>query len=183
MNRESLEVTEIFRSIQGESTWAGHLCIFVRLARCNLRCSWCDTRRAFQPGREASVDELMAEVERLGPGLIELTGGEPLLQPASVTLMERLLAAGRTVLLETNGTLPIGEVPRAVHKIVDLKAPGSGESEKNLWENLELLSSRDEIKIVLAGRADYEWARDQVRARELHLLCRAVTLSPVHGAL
>ncbi len=193
----TLEVTEIFRSIQGESTWAGHPCVFVRLAGCNLRCSWCDSAYSFSPGTIHTVEEVVAAVSALEQSseqddqsdpprpskLVQVTGGEPLLQPASVYLMERLLETGHTVLLETSGALSISEVPAAVRKIMDLKAPGSGEAGANLWENLEHLSMRDEIKIVVSGREDYEWARLQIRRRGLAGRCGAVLLAPVHGSL
>ncbi len=183
MKKEGLKLVEVFRSIQGESSWAGYPCVFVRLGGCNLRCVWCDTVYARDGGRWTSLEETLEEVSRLGPGLVEITGGEPLLQPASITLMERLLAAGRTVLLETSGSISIEDVPREVHKIVDLKAPGSRESASNRWENLSHMAPHDEIKIVIADRSDYEWAREVIAGHDLERLCRAVHLSPAGPVL
>lgn len=180
---ERLRLTEIYRSIQGESTFAGMPCVFVRTTGCNLRCVWCDSEYTFSGGRWWALEEILAEVERLGPGLVEVTGGEPLLQAAVVPLMARLLEAGRTVLLETSGSLPVDEVPAGVHKIVDLKAPGSGEAPANLWENLDRLGEGDEVKIVIAGAEDYAWAKEAMRSRGIAERVGAVLLSPVHGAL
>jgi 7-carboxy-7-deazaguanine synthase len=175
-----LRVCEIFHSIQGESTHAGLPCVFVRLSGCNLRCRWCDTAYAFRDGREMTVAEVVAEVERHGCPLVEVTGGEPLLQPEAVPLMEELLRRGRRVLLETGGSLPIEGVPEGVLRIVDVKCPGSGEAAANRWENLDNLRPGDEVKFVIAGREDYRWATGQVRSRDLAARC-AVLFSPVHG--
>ena len=176
-----LTVNEIFYSIQGESTYAGRPCVFVRLTACDLRCSWCDTPYAFDEGRKQTVDDVMAEVERHGCQLVEITGGEPLLQEDVYELMNRLLAQGRTVMLETGGHRPIDRVPSAVVKIVDVKCPGSGESDRNDWRNLERLSPHDEVKFVVKDRADYEFARDVIRGRTLASRCAAILISPVHG--
>ncbi|MDH3297204.1 MAG: 7-carboxy-7-deazaguanine synthase QueE [Gemmatimonadota bacterium] len=165
-----MRVTEIFHSIQGESSYAGLPCVFVRTTGCNLRCVWCDTAYAFQGGRDMSVSEILAEVERLGGGcrLVELTGGEPLLQLDIGELAEALIGRGFTVLVETSGSVPVDRVPEAAVKIVDFKCPGSGEVESNDWTNLERMDpTRDEIKFVIADRADYAWARDQVVERQL----------------
>jgi 7-carboxy-7-deazaguanine synthase len=178
-----LTVTEIFHSIQGESTRAGELCVFVRLTACDLRCSWCDTAYAFHEGRKMSLDEVMAAVDAYGCGLVEVTGGEPLLQEDVYPLMERLLASGRTVLLETGGHRSIERVPRAVVKIVDVKCPGSGEAGRNDWANLDRLAPHDEVKFVLKDRADYEYARDVIARHDLPSRAAAVLLSPVHGEL
>jgi 7-carboxy-7-deazaguanine synthase len=178
-----LTVNEIFYSIQGESTRAGHPCVFVRLTACDLRCSWCDTPYAFVEGTKRSLDDVVAEVERYGCPLVEITGGEPLLQEDAYPLMQRLLAAGRTVMLETGGHRSIAEVPRNVVKIVDVKCPGSGEDDKNLWHNLELLAPHDEVKFVIRDRADYEFAVDVMRRYDLPSRCAAVLFSPVHGVL
>ena len=178
-----LTVNEIFYSIQGESTDAGRPCVFVRLTACDLRCTWCDTEYAFHEGRSMSVDAVMAEVDRHGCELVEITGGEPLLQPDVYPLMERLLARGRTVLLETGGHRPLDRVPAAVRKIVDVKCPGSGESARNHWENLASLAPHDEVKFVIKDRTDYEFARDVVARHELASRAAAVLLSPVHGVL
>ncbi len=178
-----LTVNEIFYSIQGESTRAGRPCVFVRLTACDLRCSWCDTPYAFHEGRKRSVEEVVAEVERYDCPLVEITGGEPLLQAEVYPLMERLLADGRTVMLETGGHRPISQVPRAVVKIVDVKCPGSGESDKTEWRNLDALAPHDEVKFVVNDRADYEFAREVIDRYELPSRCAAVLLSPVHGVL
>ena len=165
-----MKVTEIFYSIQGESSYAGRPCVFVRTTGCNLRCVWCDTEYAFYGGRDMSVDEVFEEIERLGHGcrLVELTGGEPLLQRDIGDLARRLVSAGYTVLCETSGSVTVGRVPAEVVKIMDIKCPGSGEAEANDWRNLELLKpGQDELKLVIAGREDYEWAVRQLRERDL----------------
>jgi len=178
-----LTVNEIFHSIQGESTRAGDRCVFVRLTGCDLRCSWCDTPYAFHEGRKMSVDEVLSAVEGYGCPLVEITGGEPLLQEEVYDLMDRLLAAGHTVMLETGGHRPIDRVPARVVKIVDIKCPGSGESAENHWANLDRLAPHDEIKFVLADRGDYEFARDLVLRLDLTSRAAAILLSPVHGTL
>ena len=178
-----LTVTEIFYSIQGESTRAGRPCVFVRLTACDLRCTWCDTPYAFHDGQKQSVDEVIAAVERHECPLVEITGGEPLLQEDVYDLMDRLLARGLTVLLETGGHHPTDRVPSDVVKIVDVKCPGSGEVDRNDWSNLDRLLPHDEVKFVLNDRADYEFARDVVRSRDLGSRCAAVLMSPVHGVL
>ena len=178
-----LTVNEIFYSIQGESTRAGCACVFVRLTACDLRCSWCDTPYAFHEGRKASIDDVVAVVERYDCPLVEITGGEPLLQDDVYPLMERLLAAGRTVMLETGGHRPLTRVPAAVVKILDVKCPGSGESVHNDWSNLDQLAPHDEVKFVIADRADYDFACDVIRCRDLAPRCAAILFSPVHGGL
>ena len=178
-----LTVNEIFHSIQGESTHAGRPCVFVRLTACDLRCSWCDTPYAFYEGQKMSLDDVMTAVEGYGCSLVELTGGEPLLQKDVYPLMERLLASGKTVLVETGGHLSLAGVPPAVHKIMDVKCPGSGESHRVDWSNLERLSPTDEVKLVLRDRADYEYARDVLSRHELAQKVGAVLFSPVHGVL
>ena len=178
-----LTVNEIFYSIQGESTRAGRPCVFVRLTACDLRCSWCDTEYAFHEGRKMSIDEVVAAVDRYACPLVEITGGEPLLQDDVYELMERLLADDRTVMLETGGHRPITKVPRAVIKIVDVKCPGSGEADKNDWTNLDRLAPHDEEKFVIADRADYEFARDAVARHQLASRALATLFSPVHGVL
>ncbi len=180
-------ITEIFRSIQGESSYAGLPCIFVRLTGCNLRCSWCDSEYTFSGGRRMSVEEVLAAVRGLTPEngrglgsrLIEITGGEPLLQESEVVpLMELLLDEGYTVLLETSGERPLASVPAAVHKIVDVKCPASGEGDSFRLENLEGLTPGDEVKFVLADRGDYEFARDFVRRHDLAKRVGSVIFSP-----
>jgi 7-carboxy-7-deazaguanine synthase len=178
-----LTINEIFYSIQGESTRAGRPCVFVRLTACDLRCAWCDTPYAFHEGRKQSVDEVVEAVERHDCPLVEITGGEPLLQEDVYDLMRRLLARGRTVMLETGGHRPIDRVPADVVKIVDIKCPGSGEVDRNDWANLDRLSSHDEVKFVVGDRADYEFARDVIERRDLASRCAAVLVSPVHGVL
>jgi 7-carboxy-7-deazaguanine synthase len=178
-----LTVNEIFHSIQGESTYAGRPCVFVRLTACDLRCSWCDTPYAFYEGRKMSLDEVIAAVEPYGCELVELTGGEPLLQKDVYPLMERLLTSGMTVLIETGGHQSLAEVPPAVHKIMDIKCPGSGESHRMDWSNLDRLSSTDEVKFVIRDREDYEYAHDVLLRHELDRKVGAVLFSPVHGVL
>lgn len=178
-----LTINEIFHSIQGESTHSGRPCVFVRLTACDLRCSWCDTPYAFTEGRKLSVDDVVGQVGRYGCDLVELTGGEPLLQRDVYPLMDRLLENGLTVMVETGGHLSIEEVPRRVIRIVDVKCPGSGESAKNHWENLGLLAPHDEVKFVIRDRVDYEFARDVVARHELAVRTTAVLFSPVHGVL
>lgn len=178
-----LTINEIFFSVQGESTWAGRPCVFVRLTACDLRCSWCDTPYAFYEGRKRTIDDVVREVEAFGCPLVEVTGGEPLLQESVYPLMERLLAGGKTVLLETGGHRSTSRVPEGVVTILDVKCPGSGESARTCWDNLERLRARDEVKFVVKDRADYEFARDVLVARDLAARASAVHLSPVHGVL
>jgi len=178
----TLVVHEVYASIQGESTWAGVPCVFVRLSACHLRCTWCDTPHAFDQGRRENVDDVVARAHGFGIPLIEITGGEPLLQPGVYPLMTRLCDLGHRVLLETSGSLDIAQVDPRVVRIVDLKCPGSGEVARNRWENLALLRGTDELKFVLADRADYEWAREVVRTRGLGT-GPVVLLSTVHGQL
>jgi 7-carboxy-7-deazaguanine synthase len=178
-----LTVNEIFHSIQGESTRAGRPCVFVRLTACDLRCSWCDTPYAFHEGRKMSVDEVVAAVRQHGCPLVELTGGEPLLQDEVYPLMDRLLADGLTVMLETGGHRPITRVPAAVVKIVDVKCPGSGEAGRNDWDNLDRLAPHDEVKFVVQDRADYDFACDVIARHDLVPRTAAVLISPVHGVL
>jgi 7-carboxy-7-deazaguanine synthase len=178
-----LTINEIFYSIQGESTRAGLPCVFVRLTACDLRCSWCDTPYAFHEGRRMSVEDVAAAVGEQGCDLVEITGGEPLLQEDVYPLMERLLASGFKVLLETGGHRPIDRVPAAVVKIVDVKCPGSGESGRNHWPNLGRLAPHDEVKFVIRDREDYEFARTVIEERGLATRAGAILMSPVHGVL
>jgi 7-carboxy-7-deazaguanine synthase len=178
-----LTVNEIFHSIQGESTFAGEPCVFVRLTACDLRCSWCDTPYAFHEGRKMSVDEVLTEVERFGCSMVEVTGGEPLLQRDVYPLMSRLLESGKTVLLETGGHRSIEDVPAGVVRVVDVKCPGSGESDKMDWENLKRVNRSDQVKFVIKDRADYEFARDIVRRDRINERVAAVLFSPVHGVM
>ena len=178
-----LTINEIFHSIQGESTHTGRPCVFVRLTGCDLRCVWCDTPYAFHEGRKLDVDEVIADVEQYRCDLVEITGGEPLLQKDVYPLMDLLLAAGATVLLETGGHVSVARVPAAVVKVMDVKCPGSGECDRNAWANLSRLTDRDQVKFVIADRVDYEFARDVVRRHTLDTRCRAVLFSPVHDVL
>ena len=178
-----LTINEIFHSIQGESSHSGRPCVFVRLTACDLRCSWCDTPYAFTEGSKMSIDDVVQKVDEFGCDLVELTGGEPLLQKDVYPLMRRLLDAGRTVMVETGGHLSIEKVPQEVIRIVDVKCPGSGEAARNHWDNLARLSLHDEVKFVIRDRADYEYARDVVTKHDLVARTAAVLLSPVHGVL
>jgi 7-carboxy-7-deazaguanine synthase len=178
-----LTINEIFHSIQGESTHAGRPCVFVRLTACDLRCSWCDTTYAFHEGRKMSVEDVLAQVRGFGCDVVEITGGEPLLQPDVYPLMQGLLADGRTVLLETGGHRSVQEVPSDVIRVIDVKCPGSGEADRNHWANLDQLRPSDEVKFVIKDRVDYEYARDVVVAHRLTGRCAAVLFSPVHAVL
>ena len=178
-----LTINEIFYSVQGESTYAGRPCVFVRLTACDLRCSWCDTPYAFHEGKKRSIEDVLQEVEGYPCPLVEVTGGEPLLQEAVYPLMESLLAKGKTVLLETGGHRSTARVPGDVVTILDVKCPGSGESHRNCWENLENVRSHDEIKFVVKDRGDYEFARDVTSQRSLAGRVTAIHFSPVHGVL
>ncbi|UCC25079.1 MAG: radical SAM protein [Gemmatimonadales bacterium] len=183
-----LRVTEVFHSIQGESTWAGMPCTFIRLTGCPLRCVWCDTTYSFHGGERRTIDELVAEAKGIGTLLVEVTGGEPLAHPNAFVLIRRLLDDGFTVLVETSGAVDVSPRDPRCHLIMDLKCPGSGEVDKNLWSNLDHLSARDEVKFVIADRADYEWTREVIRERGLGSrvrdeALRALLVSPVHGAV
>jgi 7-carboxy-7-deazaguanine synthase len=176
-----MQITEIYKSLQGESTYAGLPCVFVRLTGCNLRCSWCDTEYSFYGGKKMTPEEVLDEVESLSPhgGLVEITGGEPMLQERElVPLMQRVLDSGYKVLLETSGERPLERVPANVIKIVDVKCPDSGEGDTFRLENLEVLQPHDEIKFVISGRGDYEFARDFTRRQDLAHRVNAVLFSP-----
>lgn len=182
--RGFLRVTEIFHSIQGESTWAGLPCVFVRLTGCPLRCVWCDTEYAFHGGTRMTFDEIRAQVARFGTRLVEVTGGEPLAHPGAFELVHSLLQDGYTVLVETSGAVDVAPLDSRAHKIMDLKCPGSGESAKNLWSNLDHLTERDEIKFVVADLDDLTWAERMVRQHGLDRAVRegrlgALLVSPV----
>lgn len=183
VKEDSLVIHEIYASIQGESTFAGLPCTFVRTTGCNLRCSWCDTTQAFYGGTRMTRGQVLERALATGTELVELTGGEPLLQPAVLPLMTELCDAGRTVLIETSGEADVSRVDPRVHKIMDLKAPGSGESARNRWTNLEHIGPGDELKFVLANRGDYEWMRDVIRARELPGRTPNLLASTVFGKL
>ena len=178
-----LIINEIFHSIQGESTYAGAPCVFVRLTACDLRCTWCDTPYAFTEGRKRTVAEVVEEVAAFRCPLVEVTGGEPLLQEDVYPLLSALRDRGLTVLLETGGHIGVERVPDGVVKIIDVKCPGSGESARNHWPNLDLLGPADEVKFVIGDRADYEFARDVIDRHKLASRCAAVLFSPVHDVL
>jgi 7-carboxy-7-deazaguanine synthase len=178
-----LTINEIFHSIQGESTHTGRPCVFVRLTACDLRCSWCDTPYAFHEGRKMSVAQVVAEVAAFECPVVEITGGEPLLQADVYPLMSELLVRCHTVLLETGGHRSVAQVPAGVIRIIDVKCPASGESANNDWSNLDLLTPTDEVKFVVQDRQDYEFAKDVIRRHALAGRCAAILVSPVHGVL
>ena len=176
-----MRITEIFHSIQGESSHVGRPCVFVRLAGCNLRCRWCDSEYTFTGGERMSIDEVMARVESYGCRLVEITGGEPLAQGEAFELIAKLCDDHFEVLIETSGSIDIEPVDRRAKIILDVKCPGSGEAAKNRWENLEVLRPHDEIKFVIADRADYDWARQVIA--DQGLAGRTILFSPVWGEL
>ncbi|RKY25940.1 MAG: 7-carboxy-7-deazaguanine synthase [Planctomycetota bacterium] len=180
---ETLQVNEIFKSIQGESSFAGLPCVMVRLAGCNLDCTWCDTRYArAEPGLAMTVSEVLQAVAKLDCTRVEVTGGEPMLQQATKTLLEKLRLAGYEVLLETNGSVDISSIDRRVRRIIDVKCPASGQAERNLWSNLDELTDQDEVKFVIAERGDYDFARKIIDTHSLAERC-GVILSPVQPSL
>ena len=179
LEKTTCKVNEVFYSVQGESTWAGERCVFVRLSGCHLRCHYCDTSYAFREGDKKTVAEIVREVERVGGGcdLVEVTGGEPLLQKGAVVLMKALCDLGKTVLVETSGACDIGVCDKRVIRVMDLKTPGSGEVEKNDWGNIEKLNGRDEVKFVVCGREDYQWAKRVIEKYDLAGKVKAVLMS------
>lgn len=179
---DALVINEIYKSIQGESSWVGLPCVFVRLTACDLRCSWCDTAYAFHEGSRMTVDEIVDRVMKFDCPLVEITGGEPLLQPQVLPLMKRLCDLGNRVLIETSGAHDIRSIDPRVIRIMDLKCPGSGEMKRNRYSNIEHLKTQDEIKFVIAERADYEWAKAKLVEFDLPARC-AVLFSPVWGKL
>lgn len=176
----TMSMIELYTSVQGESSFAGLPCIFVRLAGCNLRCSWCDSEYTFHGGEKFTLDQIEQKIAAQAPvRLVEFTGGEPMLQErALLPLIDRLLAQGYTLLLETSGERPLANVPSAVHKIMDVKCPGSGESGRFHAPNLNVLTQRDEVKFVISDRVDYEFARDFIRRHDLSFRCGHILLSP-----
>lgn len=179
----NLKVNEIYLSVQGESTWAGLPCVFLRLTACDLRCTYCDTEYAFYEGKKRAVSEVFDELMASECPLVEVTGGEPLLQKNVLPLMAALCDAGRTVLIETSGAHDISGIDPRVHRIMDLKTPSSGECARNLMANIPHLTRNDEVKFVLGSREDYEWTRDQIRSFQLADRVRAVLLSPIFGRI
>jgi 7-carboxy-7-deazaguanine synthase len=177
-----VRITEIFHSIQGESSHAGQPCVFIRLTGCPLRCTWCDSEYTFSGGTEMTIAEVLAKVRSYRCPLVEVTGGEPLHQPEAFTLVEALCAESYDVLIETSGAIDISPVDKRAHVIMDVKCPGSGMMDRMRWENLEQLTGKDEAKFVIKDRLDYEWARDIVRKYALETRC-AVLFGPVFGAL
>ncbi len=180
---KTLTINEVYHSVQGESTWAGSPCVFVRLTFCDLRCNYCDTEYAFYEGKKQALSEIVESVRKFGCPLVEITGGEPLLQKNVLPLMSMLCDAGYDVLLETSGAHDISNVDARVHRIMDLKTPGSGEVDKNLWSNIDHLARRDEVKFVIGSREDYEWSRDKVQKFDLASRCNAVLFSPIFGRI
>lgn len=176
-----LSVSEIYPTIQGESSFAGLPCVIVRLAGCNLHCRYCDTSYARAGGTELSLDDVLEKVGKFGIPLVEVTGGEPLMQEETCALLKELLSTGARVLLETNGSLPLDAVPDGVVRILDIKCPGSGEADGNRWENLEQLAGGDQVKLVLCDRSDYDWAKDMISEHRLDRF--EVLLSPVWDTL
>jgi 7-carboxy-7-deazaguanine synthase len=183
VKEDTLVVHEIYASLQGESTFAGLPCTFVRLTGCNLRCVWCDTSQAFYGGTRMRREDVLSRALAFATPLVELTGGEPLLQPGAFLLLRELCDAGKKVLVETSGEAPVEDVDPRVHKIMDLKAPGSGECHRNRWTNLAHVTRNDEIKFVLAGRGDYEWMRDTIAAHGLADKVGCLLASCVFGSL
>lgn len=183
-NSESkmLKVNEIYLSVQGESSYTGLPCVFIRLTGCNLRCIWCDTAYAFYEGKSMSIDEIVGKVKNFGVKLIEITGGEPLMQENVYPLMNGLIEKGFQVLLETGGSLSLEKVPRDIIKIMDIKCPGSGEHKNNNLDNLKFLETKDEVKFVILNRHDYEWSRDLIHKYKIHEIAH-ILISPVYDKL
>jgi 7-carboxy-7-deazaguanine synthase len=180
---KKLRVTEIFYSIQGESTWSGSPCVFIRLTGCNLRCTYCDTEYSFYGGKEMTISEILQEIQQYKCKLVELTGGEPLLQENSYPLVDSLVDNSYKVLIETSGSIPLDRLnPKAV-KIVDIKTPSSHMTKHNHWPNLDHLNTQDEVKFVIENRADYEWSKQVNTQYGLNTRCKEVLFSPSHGKL
>ncbi len=180
---KTLTINEIYHSIQGESTWVGRPCVFVRMTFCDLRCNYCDTEYAFYEGKKQTLKQIVDAVSAFRCPLVEITGGEPLLQKNVLPLMSILCDTGYTVLLETSGAHDISKVDPRVHRIMDLKTPGSGELDKNLLSNIDHLTLRDEVKFVMGSREDYEWSREKVQQHNLSSRCHAVLFSPIFGRI
>ncbi|MFV0415137.1 MAG: radical SAM protein [Chthoniobacterales bacterium] len=182
-SEKKLTINEIYHSIQGESTWAGLPCVFVRLTFCDLRCSYCDTEYAFYKGEKMLLKDIIEKVLSFDCPLVEITGGEPLLQKNVLPLMTALCDQGRTVLIETSGAHDISGIDSRVHRIMDLKTPSSGESLRNLFSNISHLTTRDEVKFVIGSREDYEWTREQIQLHQIDSKVRAILLSPIFGKI
>jgi 7-carboxy-7-deazaguanine synthase len=181
--RQTITINEIYQSIQGESTWAGLPCVFVRLTFCDLRCTYCDTEYAFYAGTKMTVPDIVEQVMSLGCKLVEITGGEPLLQKNVLPLMKELCDLGRTVLIETSGAHDISQIDPRVHRIMDIKTPGSGECHRNLYANIPHLTARDEVKFVVGSREDYDWSKQKVEEFDLPRRCGTVLFSPIFGRI
>jgi 7-carboxy-7-deazaguanine synthase len=181
--RQTITINEIYQSIQGESTWVGLPCVFVRLTFCDLRCTYCDTEYAFYSGAKMTVPEIVERVRSFRCRLVEITGGEPLLQKNVLPLMKELCDLGMTVLIETSGAHDISKIDPRVHRIMDLKTPGSGESDRNLYENISHLTSRDEVKFVIGSREDYDWSKKKIEEFDLSHHCGTVLFSPIFGRI
>ncbi len=178
----TLKINEIYKSIQGESTHSGRLCIFIRLTYCNLRCTYCDTEYAFYEGKKYSINEILEIVKSLNCDLVEVTGGEPLVQNNCIELLRKLVKHKYEVLLETSGSLPLSEVPKEVIKIVDFKCPSSGMEKKNLWSNLNDIQKKDEIKFVIGDKNDFDWSVKQINDKKINEKC-TILFSPVFGKI
>ena len=180
---EKIRLTEIYQSIQGESSFVGKRCIFVRLTGCNLRCSYCDTEYSFYGGKNHSIGDILNIINDFNCNLVEITGGEPLLQKGVFSLMTSLCDKGKTVLIETSGNRDISMIDPRVHVIMDLKTPSSGESHNNRYENIKHLKTKDEVKFVIGSEEDYVWSRDKLISEKLNELCGNVIFSPVFAQL
>ena len=178
-----LKVNEIYKSVQGESTYTGHPCVFIRLTYCNLRCSYCDTEYAFYEGKELSIEEILEKIKAYKINLVEVTGGEPLIQKECNLLLKKLLSHNYEVLLETSGSLTLAKVPNKVIKIVDFKCPSSKMESKNLWENVNYINKKDEIKFVIGNRKDYNWAKKKITEHKLFNLTKNILFSPVFNEI
>ena len=181
--RQTITINEIYQSIQGESTWAGLPCVFVRLTFCDLRCTYCDTEYAFYAGTKMTVPEIVEQVRSYGCRLVEITGGEPLLQKNVLPLMKELCDLGMSVLIETSGAHDISKIDPRVHRIMDLKTPGSGECHRNLYANIPHLTARDEVKFVIGSREDYDWSKQKLEEFDLPNRCGTVLFSPIFGRI
>jgi len=177
-----LKINEIYKSVQGESTFSGLPCTFIRLTFCNLRCSYCDTEYAFYEGSDMKVSDIITKVNQLNCNLVEVTGGEPLVQDGCINLLKSLVSNGNKILIETGGALSISKIPKEVTIILDIKCPSSNMSDKNLWTNIDLIKPNDEIKFVIGNQKDYKWSKDIIKKYNLLKRCK-VLFSPVYGKM